>query len=78
MTGKKSATLEGLLMHPLFVGACALILHAGKIIRTSSVVAIHDASADQIRFETLNTLYTLRLTPAPQAASRPITMGFAA
>lgn len=78
MTGKKSTTIDGLLMHPLFIGACALIFHAGTFIRTSSVVAIHDASAEQICFETRNTHYTLRLSPAPQSASNPVMLGRAA
>lgn len=78
MKDKKSAFLSGILMHPLLVGARALILNGGKVIRTSPVVAIHDSSAEMIRFETMNTNYTLVMGPAPQAAAGAVLTNLAA
>ena len=68
MNFKKSTTLNGILMHPLLIGGRALIYHCGQVIRTSPIVAIHDASAYQIRFETMNNNYTLLMNPTPQTA----------
>ena len=69
MNFKKSTTLNGILMHPLLIGGRALIYHCGQVIRTSPIVAIHDESADEIRFETMNTNYTLLMNPTPQTAA---------
>lgn len=69
MKEKKCTTISGTLLYPLLVGGRALICHAGQIIRTSTIVAIHDANAEQIRFETRNTNYTLLMNPAPQMAA---------
>lgn len=69
MTFKKSTTLNGTLMYPLVVGGRAVIYHNGRYIRTSRIIAIHDRTAEQIRFETLNTNYTLLLNPTPQEAA---------
>ena len=71
MTEKKTTILRGVLMYPIKVGDCALIFHRGQFIRTSTVVAIHCDSAEVMRFETLNTCYTLLLDPIPQAAANP-------
>lgn len=69
MNTKKSTTLHGTLLYPLIVGGCAMILHNGNVIRTSLVVAVHKSTARELRFETLNTNYTLLLNPAPHAAA---------
>lgn len=78
MNEKKSTTLRGILMRPLLVGGRAVIFHCGQMIRTSPIVAIHDSSAKQVRFETMNTNYTLLMDPTPQAAAAPYVTGLAA
>ena len=71
MTDKKTTIMHGVLMSPIKIGECALIYHCGRFIRTSMVVAIHYDAPDAMRFETLNTHYTLLLGPAPQTAANP-------
>ena len=71
MTEKKTTILHGVLMYPIKVGNCALIFHRGQFIRTSTVVAIQYDSAEVVRFETLNTCYTLLLDPIPQTTANP-------
>ena len=71
MTDKKMTIMHGVLMYPIKIGECALIYHRGQFIRTSTVVAIHYDAPDAMRFETLNTHYTLLLGPAPQTAANP-------
>ena len=78
MERKKTTTLTGVLMRPLLVGGCARIFHGGQIIRTSTIVAIHDASPGRVCFETLNTIYTLLMNPTPQPAANPLMMSLAA
>ena len=78
MTFKKSTTLDGTLMYPLVVGGRAVIYHNGQYIRTSRIIAIHDRTAEQIRFETLNTNYTLLLNPTPQEAAEVCLLSMAA
>lgn len=72
MKEKKTATLSGTLMYPLEVGCRALIFHNGRITRTSRVVAIHEKNCEEIRFETMNTVYRLLLGPTPQAAEQQV------
>ncbi len=67
METKKETTLTGTLLCPLVVGSCALILHRGQLMRTSTVVAIQSIGAGEIRFETRNTYYRLLPSPRPQA-----------
>ena len=71
MTDKKTTIMHGVLMYPIKIGECALIYHRGQFIRTSTVVAIHYNAPDAMRFETVNTHYTLLLGPAPQTAANP-------
>ena len=71
MTDKKTTIMHGVLMYPIKIGECALIYHRGQFIRTSTVVAIHYDAPDAMRFETLNTHYTLLFGPAPQTAASP-------
>ena len=71
MTDKKTTIMHGVLMYPIKIGECALIYHRGQFIRTSTVVAIHYDAPDAMRFETLNTHYTLLLGPALQTAANP-------
>lgn len=68
MTEKKQTSLSGVLMYPLSIGTCAWILYGGQYIRTSPVVAVHSVGAQEIRFETRNTLYRLLPKSTPQAA----------
>ncbi len=67
METKKETTLTGTLLCPLAVGSCALILHRGRLMCTSTVVAIQSTEASEIRFETKNTYYRLLPSPHPQA-----------
>ena len=73
---KPQKTLNGDLLLPLSVGARAVILHQGRITRTSRVVAIHGRSEGEVCFETLNTQYRLLTGPSsePAADCFPLTM----
>lgn len=71
MNTKKNTVLSGTLMTPLLEGTCAFIFSQGQVLRTSRVVAVHSRDADSVRFETMNTNYTLLLNPTPQAAVVP-------
>ena len=51
---KKSIAMHGTLLCPLVLGHCAFLRANGTTYRTSTVVAIHEQSADMIHFETLN------------------------
>jgi len=73
MKVKKTTTLNGTLMYPLEVGCCALIFHNGRFTRTSRVVEIHEQTHEEVRFETMNTIYRLLLPdPTPMAAEQPM------
>lgn len=72
MNGKKTTIMEGVLMSPLALGRRALVFTQGRLMRTSTVVAIHDISDEQIHFETMNTNYTLLGSPSPQTACDPM------
>ena len=50
----------------------------GTTYRTSTVVAIHEQSADMIHFETLNSDYYLSMDPFPMAAVFPAYTALAA
>lgn len=63
---KKVKTLNGTLMRPLAVGAKAVILHQGQVTLTSRVVNIHSQTANEVRFETMNTQYRLQTGPFHQ------------
>lgn len=75
---KTTKTLNGALLFPLAVGAKAVILHQGKITRTSQVVAIHSCKADEVRFETTNTHYRLLTGSSPDPAASCFPMSMAA
>lgn len=70
MYEKRSTTLNGTLLSQLRVGACALILHGGRVTRTSRVVAICDVGPAEVTFETMNTHYRLLLGPSPQTVEQ--------
>ena len=69
MNQKKSTTLHGTLLYPLMVGHCAMIRSHGQFLRTSRIVAIHSYTTEEIRFETMNTNYTLLLSPVSQTVA---------
>ena len=68
---KKSIVMHGTLLCPLVLGHCTTY-------RTSTVVAIHEQSADMIHFETLNSDYYLSMDPFPMAAVFPAYTALAA
>ena len=63
---KKSIAMHGTLLCPLVLGHCAFLRANG-----TTVVAIHEQSADMIHFETLNSDYYLSMDPFPMAAVFP-------
>jgi len=73
MNAKKTTTLNGILMYPLEVGRRALIFHNGQYIYTSRVVEIQKEAREEVRFETVNTVYRLLLLdPTLQASEQPM------
>lgn len=75
---KKNVNLNGTAIWPVAVGACALLFCGGKFIRTSRVVKIYEHSAEMLRFETMNSNYSVELTPSPLAAVSSIPAGMMA
>lgn len=75
---KKNVNLCGMAVLPVAVGACALLVCGGHCIRTSRVVKIHEYTPQILRFETVNSNYSVVLTPSPLAAVSLIPMGMAA
>ena len=66
---KNIRIVHGTLMYPLEVGSRALIFEEGRYLHTSTVIAIHGVTPQQIRFETMNSHYCL-LAPSSPVASR--------
>ena len=56
---KNIRIVHGTLMYPLEVGSRALIFEEGRYLHTSTVIAIHGVTPQQIRFETMNSHYCL-------------------
>lgn len=75
---KKSVSLSGVAVLPVTVGARAFLVCGGQVIRTSRVVAVHEHSSEVLRFETMNSNYSVALTPSPLAAVSLIPMGMMA
>jgi hypothetical protein len=75
---KKTVHLIGSLLYPIVVGRGAVVFSGGQVLHTSRVVAVHEQTVNQIRFETLNTHYALALGPFPLAAANPLPMRAAA
>lgn len=67
-TSKKQICITGILASILRPGAPALYLYRGELIRTSTVQAILEAAPDYVRFETLNTIYTIAFDTLPDQA----------
>ena len=71
---KKIRIVHGTLMYPLEVGSRALIFEEGRYLHTSTVIAIHGVTPQQIRFETMNSHYCLLAPSSPVAADVPVTV----
>ena len=56
---KREVSVTGSLTDVLRPGLPALYLYQGNLIRTSTVQAILEASSSHVRFETLNSIYTI-------------------
>lgn len=75
---KKAVHLTGSLLYPVTVGRGAVVFSDGQVIHTSRVMAVHEQTVNRIRFETLNTHYTLAMGPFPLAAVSPLPVRAAA
>lgn len=75
---KKTRTLAGILLRPLAVGSSAIIIHQGKITRTTRIVAIHRCTAGKVCFETLDTRYHLLTGPNSEPAMSVLVPALAA
>ena len=56
---KREVSVTGALTDVLRPGLPALYLYQGSLSRTSTVQAILEASSSHVRFETLNSIYTI-------------------
>lgn len=63
--------INGILIAPLMIGGRALIYHEGALLHTSTIVAIRSSDDHCIRFETMDTIYILRIDPTPQSITLP-------
>lgn len=63
MSTKKEITITGSAVNPIKVGEQALIAESdGSTRKTSVVVHVEEISDTEVRFETQNSIYTLRKT----------------
>lgn len=62
---KREVSVTGALTDILRPGLPAMYLYQGNLIRTSTVQAILEASAGHVRFETLNSIYTISYNNLP-------------
>ena len=62
---KREISVTGALTDILRPGLPAMYLYQGNLIRTSTVQAILEASASHVRFETLNSIYTISYNNQP-------------
>ncbi len=61
MSTKKEITIIGSAVNPITVGEVALIAESdGSTRRTSVVISVENNSDTEVRFETQNSIYTLR------------------
>ena len=67
---KKQICITGILAGILRPGIPALYLYRGELIRTSTVQAILEAAPDHVRFDTLNTIYTIAFDKLPDQAAK--------
>lgn len=68
---KKTMHISGRLLFPLKVGNRAVILYGGDCIYTSRVVEILEESEGFVCFETMNSVYSVSLSPVPIGAALP-------
>ena len=67
---KKRTSIFGEVAFPLQVGKRASIYGAHyRVILTSTVVSIWEVNTQSVVFETMNTVYTVSLAPAPEPVS---------
>lgn len=71
-TSKRKIAITGTLTDVLRPGFPAVCLYQGSLIRTSTVQAILEASADHVQFETLNSIYTISYNGQPRESFRVI------
>lgn len=64
MKGKKNLEIVGQPMYPITVGHFAWIRESDGVRRTSPVVSLERISQSEVHFETVNTLYHLRIADA--------------
>ena len=62
---KREISVTGTLENVLRPGLPALYLYQGNLIRTSTVQAILEPSSSHVRFETLNSVYTICFNNQP-------------
>ena len=62
---KREVSVTGALTDVLRPGLPAMYLYQGNLIRTSTVQAILEASSSHVRFETLNSVYTISYNNQP-------------
>lgn len=77
--GKKEISMPGRLIRPITIGRAAVFRAGGRVYRTSDVVALHEMTAENVRFETHSTSYHLSTSPFLDCAATSRTpMGLAA
>ena len=69
---KNIRIVHGTLMYPLEVGSRAPVFEEGRYLHTSTVIAIHGVTPQQIRFETMNSHYCLPAPSSPVTADMPV------
>ena len=75
MMDKKTIQICGTVLEPLAVGRPAYICEAnGNYRRTTEVQSLESVSADEIRFETRNTLYRLHLLSSAGSRTEAISV----
>ena len=67
---KRQISVTGILTEVLRPGSPVTYLYNGNLIRTSTVQAILEASSSHVRFETLNSVYTISYNNQPGGAFR--------
>lgn len=78
MNEKQSITLNGSLISPLIEGMSAIIFHDSMFTLTAHVMAIHSIRNDEVRFETDDAFYIVRLHPIPKSPISTARYRFAA
>lgn len=68
---KKEVSINGRIVFPLEEGCRAVILTDNRLIYTSLVVEIIEERTDYACFETLNSVYKVRLQPVPARVTLP-------